>query len=203
MAHCPYGAEVCLTRQPAHLRALNVEADHAELTRLDLSFLAHRVFLVYYIGTGFELREEASSPPIEKSYEPDWAEIARSAYAVVAEQAGRLVGVAALTVSAWNRRGTVAHLYVGREWRAAGIGTQLMMALERGGAELGVRALWVETQNVNVAAVRFYESCGFMLCGLDTSLYDPELAPGETALYLSKAIGPRKVASVSGDAAAV
>lgn len=190
-------------RQPAQLRPLCVPADFAELARLDLSFQAHRVFVVQRRPTSFELIEQVSAPPVDGRYEVDWTELASAGYALVAEQAGRVVGVAALQVTEWNRRGTVAHLYVDRHSRGIGIGSQLVAALAHEGAARGVRALWVETQNVNLTAIRFYESCGFELCGLDMSLYDPVAVLNETAIYLSKAVAPPQAAPVSSDVAAV
>lgn len=173
-------------RHPAQLRPLDVPADYVELARLDLTYQAQSVYRVRRHPTGFDLVEEPASPPLDGRYEVDWAELVRSGCTLVAEHAGRLIGVAALQVTGWNRRGTVAHLYVDRQWRGRGIGTDLMAALEREGAARGVRALWVETQNVNLSAIRFYESCGFEICGLDMSLYDPAIVPAETAIYLSK-----------------
>ena len=177
-------------KQPAQLRLLSPPADFTALARLDLSFQAHRVFVVQRRPTTFDLLEEKASPPIDGRYEVDWTELARNTVALVAEQAGRVVGVGALQLSEWNRRGTVAHLYVDRECRGLGIGTQLVLALEREAAAHDARALSVETQNVNLAAIRFYESCGFELCGLDMSLYDPVVVQNQAAIYLSKAVAP-------------
>jgi len=51
------------------------------------------------------------------------------------------------------------------------------------GRRNGVRQLWLEIQNVNIAAVRAYRALGFQLVGLDTSLYDGDVAH-ETAFTL-------------------
>lgn len=67
----------------------------------------------------------------------DWAELGRIAHALVAEQAGRVVGVAGLTVTEWNRRGTVAHRYVDRSWRGKAMGSQ-MMAHWSGGLDMSL-----------------------------------------------------------------
>ena len=50
----------------------------------------------------------------------------------------------------------------------------------------GATRLWVETQNVNAPALAFYRRCGFALCGLDASLYEPTTVPDEIALFLVK-----------------
>jgi ribosomal protein S18 acetylase RimI-like enzyme len=49
------------------------------------------------------------------------------------------------------------------------------------------RCLWLETQNVNYAAIQFYQQLGFQWCGLDTTLYDSqESAAGEIALFFAR-----------------
>ena len=121
-----------------------------------------------------------------------WDELATSTEAIVALREGTLVGVAALEYVAWNRRGVVSHLYVDRATRQQGIGRRLLRELHARANALHARCLWVETQNVNAPAIRFYESCGFVFCGLDTSLYDPEDLGGETALFFALANAPER-----------
>jgi ribosomal protein S18 acetylase RimI-like enzyme len=51
---------------------------------------------------------------------------------------------------------------------------------------MGARCLWLETQNINYPAVRFYLHLGFQWCGLDRSLYEPgDPAASETALFFA------------------
>ena len=51
----------------------------------------------------------------------------------------------------------------------------------------GLRALAVETQNTNVAAIHFYRSCGFTLEGIDLSYYtNTDLEDGEIAIFLKR-----------------
>ena len=114
-----------------------------------------------------------------------WDDLATSNAAIVAERKGALIGVAALKYVAWNRRAVISHLYVDRAERGQGVGTALMRELRARSRVLHARCLWVETQNVNARAVRFYERCGFVLSGLDTSLYDPRDVVGETALFFT------------------
>lgn len=65
------------------------------------------------------------------------------------------------------------------------MGSALLRRLGEQARTVGARSLWLETQNVNLLAVRFYLSRGFRLCGLDETLYDPERLPGECALYFT------------------
>jgi GNAT superfamily N-acetyltransferase len=82
----------------------------------------------------------------------------------------------------------VSHRYVERAERGHGVGTGLLRELRDRARALHARHLWVETQNVNAPAIRFYERCGWTLSGLDTSLYDPRDIMGETALFFTSPI---------------
>ena len=69
-------------------------------------------------------------------------------------------------------------------WRGRGIGSALFQAAERWAAARGYRQLKVETQNINVAACRFYARQGCVLGGVDPLAY-PGL-PDETQLLWYK-----------------
>lgn len=50
-----------------------------------------------------------------------------------------------------------------------------------------MRAVVCETQNTNVAAIRFYRRMGFDIEGVDLSYYSNQDCPdGEVALFLKK-----------------
>ena len=103
----------------------------------------------------------------------------------------RVVGFLALRWEGWNRRAAIWHLYVTRDARRGGIGRKLLDEADAQARAAGLRCLWLEVTNVNLPAIRFYQRCGFRLCGLDASLYDPAgEAAGECALYLSRPIDP-------------
>ena len=78
------------------------------------------------------------------------------------------------------------HLYVDRRQRGRGVGRALLDEVVARARDAGMRALWLETQNVNVPAIRFYRRLGFRLAGLDDSLYDPADVPGEVALFFTR-----------------
>jgi ribosomal protein S18 acetylase RimI-like enzyme len=161
--------------------------DLAALERLDTSFTTNRIYRVAGNELGFRLVEERLEPPLRKDYGPlpqidD--RLAELEYALIAELDGELVGFGATEYEAWNRRAIVRHLYVAPEHRRAGIGMLLLSRLEGFARTAGARCLWLETQNVNVPAIRFYRRAGFRLCGLDESFYDPAAAgPDEVALF--------------------
>ena len=102
---------------------------------------------------------------------------------VIAEREGRALGLLAVNRSAWNRRAIVAHLYVDRAARKGGIGTAFIEEARAIAEAWGARSLWVETQNVNPAGIDFYRRRGFTFCGADISLYDPNLAGDEVAVF--------------------
>jgi ribosomal protein S18 acetylase RimI-like enzyme len=72
------------------------------------------------------------------------------------------------------------------ERRGKGIGRTLFEAAERWSSERGCKQLLVETQNVNVAACRFYAAVGCELRGIDRFAYSE--FPDETRLNWRKGI---------------
>jgi len=166
--------------------------DIPALSALDTSFLTNTVYRVAQEGLSFRLLEEAVTPPLQKQYpfDPsDPEERANWGHAVVAEAGERLVGFAAAQYMAWNCRAVIWHLYVAPDSRGRGVGTRLLNSVDDFARDVGARCLWLETQNVNVPAVRFYLRSGFTPCGLDTSLYDPDgSAGGEVALFFARAV---------------
>ena len=174
------------------IRAARWPQDMPALSALDTSFFTDTVYRVAQDGLSFRLLEEAATPPLYKSYpfDPsDPEERANWDHAVVAESEGRLVGFAAAEYMAWNRRAVIWHLYVAPDSRGQGVGTRLLDSVDDFARDMGARCLWLETQNVNAPAVRFYLRSGFTLCGLDTSLYDPDGAAGaEVALFLKRPV---------------
>ncbi len=174
----------------ASVRPVRWPDDQSALARIDRSFETDRVFRVTRDGLSFVVREEEASPPYRRTEPPiDVDELKSFAAVFVAERDGEVIGYGALQREDWNRRANVTAFYVDRASRGAGVGRALLEALATAAREAGMNRLWIETQDVNLPAFRFYLACGFMFCGLDTSLYDPDTrAGGETALYLTRPI---------------
>ena len=178
-------------RETVRLRPLEPAGDHDAIAGLDTAFVSGAVLdVVAAEPLGFALVERAARPPVRKRYALDPAELSAADHALVAERGARVVGVAAMSVRAWNGRAELSHLYVDAGARGTGVGRALLDAMRDHARRLGERCLWVETQNVNAPAIRFYRRHGFACCGLDTSLYDPRQLPGETAVFLALALDP-------------
>ncbi len=96
---------------------------------------------------------------------------------------GRLAGQVSLHRH-WNRFAWVEDLVVEPEYRRQGVGRALMERAVDWAKENGLPGIMLETQDIRVAACRFYERFGFVLAGFDHLLYRafPEDA-GEIALF--------------------
>jgi ribosomal protein S18 acetylase RimI-like enzyme len=170
------------------VRAADRAGDRARIARIDTSFQTDRVYRVTADPAGFRLDEEPADPPRTKAYPVAHEDLGEGL--VVAEDEGELVGFGEVVLEAWNRRATITHLYVAPSSRGTGVGTALLAALDRRARAGGARCLWLETQNINYPAIQFYRRSGFRLCGLDDTLYDPELdpttGPDEVALFFTR-----------------
>jgi len=153
--------------------------DRDALARLDLSFATDVVHAVERRGPlDFALVERRADPPLVKRYALDPDALVAAPHVMVAEWDGRVVGVASVAWQAWNRRAELSHLYVDAPARGRGVGAALLREADCAARALGARVLWVETQQVNAPAIRFYLRQRFTCCGLDTALYDDDREVG-------------------------
>lgn len=83
----------------------------------------------------------------------------------------------------WNHYGLIEDLSVARDYRNRGIGKKLMAAAMQWAKAGGMSGLMLETQDINLAACRFYERCGFQLGGVDVMLYGSLVDKKEQALF--------------------
>jgi ribosomal protein S18 acetylase RimI-like enzyme len=166
--------------------------DEAALSALDTAFETDKIYRLVREELSFRLIEETVNPPLRKQYpfRPDDLNERRNwSYTAIAEEEGTLAGFTAAEYAAWNRRTIIWHLYVMPSYRGRGVGTRLLDALDAFAQSMGARCLWLETQNVNYPAVRFYQRAGFRCCGLDESLYDPTgPAKEEIALFFVRPV---------------
>lgn len=173
----------------AAIRPARFPNDSVQLRALDRSFTTDRVYRIARTPWSFTLEEVPIQPPLRKDFplEGDLAEGREWEHCLVAESEGEVVGFAAFAHGRWNRRTELWHLYVGSSHRGQGIGRALIDAVLADARAAGMRCVWLETSTVAYPAIAFYRQVGFELCGLDTSLYDPDRMPTqEAALYFAR-----------------
>ncbi len=174
-----------------NIRGLRWPDDRDALLTLDTSFTTDRIYRVVATERWFGLEDSVISPPFHKVYDltDEVESLPQLDYVVVAELDTRLVGMAGLKFEAWNRRAVLWHLYLDPAYRQRGIGRALIDNVVAAAQEWQARCLWLETQNVNYAAIQFYRQLGFQWCGLDMALYDTEgPAVGEIALFFVRTL---------------
>jgi GNAT superfamily N-acetyltransferase len=154
-------------------------------------------------SAGFLLTERRLDAPYVKDYDAipgehpaGWAErFDVSRWGVIAAWvAGRRVGGAVVAfrtpgLEMLEGRDDLAVLWdirVAPQARGQGVGSALFRAVEAWARQRGCRQLKVETQNVNVAACRFYARQGFVLTSVHRDAY-PGL-PGEIQLLWYKSL---------------
>ncbi len=157
------------------------------LVPLGTSFTSDRSYRVTRTPSGFELTEEQLTRPLRKRYDliaalgsgrSPWDAVA------LAWTGGNVVGMAATTFEAWNRRQVLNELHVAPETRRRGLGRRLLQEVHRCARGNAAREIWVETQNVNAPAIAAYLRLGFHLTGVDVSRYAPP-HDDEVAIFLS------------------
>lgn len=177
-----------MARLPVIVQMAETQHDLDGISQIDRTYSTNRIYRVRRSELGFFLDEEPVSPPVQKTY-PDPSP-GVSDRLLVAVAGAEIVGYGELRFNSWNDRAEIEGLAVSGNFRGQGVGRSLVKALdERARQERSARCLWLETQNINYPAVRFYRRLGFRLCGLDETLYRPGmpgLVPGEVALYFSR-----------------
>lgn len=179
----------------------------AELARVPIAFTVDRVLDVAADAPldRRALRERALAEPYLKDYDAlagegpsQWARRfdVTSWGLLVAHADDRWVGGAVIACHTAGLRLLEGRTDLALLWdirvvpalRGRGIGAALFRAAETWAAARGYRQLKVETQNINVAACRFYARQGCVLGAVDHFAY-PEL-PGEVQLLWYKDLVP-------------
>ncbi|WP_282700526.1 GNAT family N-acetyltransferase [Streptomyces sp. CC219B] len=169
--------------------------DTEAIETLDGSFTTRTIFQVAVTESGFALQEIPVDPPIHKVFP---AEDTDSADASVTEEEDAnsrtfvavgadsgVVGFAAVSYAAWNRRLVIEDIEIAPAHRGRGLGRALLGHVVKFAGERGAGHIWLEVSNVNAPAIHAYRRMGFTFCGLDTTLYDGTPSSGEQALYMS------------------
>lgn len=171
------------------IRTIEMPADREQLALFDASFSTNSIYQVSTDGLSVDIFEQKLNVPLRKTYHLDDAEIDNADFSVAFECDEVIVGFATAKYEDWNRRVNITGIYVRPEHRGQGTGKALLDAVHGYARTTPARCLWLETQNVNYPAIRFYTKHGFTFCGFDTSLYDPEqMETREVAFYFCRDI---------------
>lgn len=143
--------------------------------------------------TTFELRLIALTQPYIKRWGKDldttqhWLALIQQGSSFAAFDDGECVAIAINETQNWNFSLSVQEFHVAPTHRGQGVGRLLMEAVADYARSQGLRVLVCETQSTNVPAIRFYRALGFVLDGLDLSLYSNQDYPdGEIAIYMKR-----------------
>ncbi|MEO8392681.1 MAG: GNAT family N-acetyltransferase [Chloroflexota bacterium] len=99
----------------------------------------------------------------------------------------RLIGIAVAEAQEWSNRLWLWEFHIAEAYRGMGVGRRLMDTLIERSRQAGLRAIFLETQNTNVGAIRFYRKMGFTLAGLNLALYSNQDYPdGEICLFMMR-----------------
>jgi ribosomal protein S18 acetylase RimI-like enzyme len=174
----------------ADIRHADFVQDAEVITALDTGFVTKAVYDVAVRGDAIVLNARILDAPLSKRFPLDDLQDPDRPYDVgwVAADEGRIVGFAAASFQAWNRRLVLWHLYVDTPARGLGLARRLVEAAQSHGVSLGARHVWLETSSLNAPGIAAYEAMGFSLTGADLTLYDGTPAEGETALFFSRPI---------------
>lgn len=107
----------------------------------------------------------------DKLYQPHWERAC--AWGIAGEQEGvrKLLACIETCPEEWSNRLMVTELWVHEKLRRQGIGHRLMAIAKEQAAVEGRRAIILETQSCNTAAIAFYEQEGFRMIGFDSCCY--------------------------------
>lgn len=172
------------------IRAAVLPEDAPGIGTIDTSFTTTQVYDVGVTPDAMQLSVKDLEAPLTKRFPLDDLDSPERPYdhAWVALDDERIVGFAATSFEPWNRRLTLWHLYVSPSHRGRGIARRLIEAVEVQGRARGARHVWLETSSFNIPGCAAYRALGFILTGVDLTLYDGTLAEGETALFFSRAL---------------
>lgn len=169
-------------------RPIDWRRDRRAILELDASFTTERVYRLEIKGLAAKLVEERLARPWAKKYDlGGMATAVKDAdFTRAAEFKGGMAGFMTVKCERWNHRAWLTHVYIAPQFRGVGIGTEFIERAVKFAKRKKARGVWLETQNYNFPAIRFYRRLGFEFCGFDRSLYDPEKVPGETAIFFAK-----------------
>lgn len=141
-------------------------------------------------GRVWTYEEELFSEPYIKTYPPD--ESTAEEYINSSEMEtflffdGDICAGQICVRENWNKFTFIEDISVKEKYRRKGIGTALLNRASLWSAEHNLNGLMLETQDINLAACRFYQKYGMRLGAADNMLYYNFSTHSETALFWYK-----------------
>lgn len=113
--------------------------------------------------------------------------IAKENFSFGAYDGDTLIGLAIAEPQTWNKSLFIHEFHVAKSHRCSGIGKRLMECAAEKARSAKLRIIICETQNTNVPAIEFYRKLGFVIEGVDISLYSNADYPnGEIAIFMKR-----------------
>lgn len=137
-------------------------------------FVVFGRILPKYENSQWQYTEELFAEPYIKHYDDEELDISyvndpdKAVYLYYERQA--CIGRIKLCAN-WNGFALIEDIAVAKDGRQKGIGTLLMNKAIEWAKQQKLLGLMLETQDINVAACRFYAKNGFQIGGVDTMLY--------------------------------
>ncbi len=152
------------------------EATTSLYNQIDNRYLVGELAAVRVARSGFSLdymplgKAEWRSYPPESLFTPQELLKRKDAVCFFAYLDGQPVGQA-VAAHHWNNLAMLWDIRVDVRRRRNGVGRALLEASKSWAVQHGLKGLMVETQDGNPVACQFYQSCGFVLGGVDRMLY--------------------------------
>ncbi|KXZ13715.1 GNAT family N-acetyltransferase [Bacillus nakamurai] len=155
------------------------KADQDQLIEIDDRFTVDSILVLSMENNKIHYTIE-NIPCYEKSYKDD-EQVEESpgfpAYIDYPDQAvygayidGQLAGQVTVKRN-WNEYAYIEDIKIDKKQRRQGIGRKLIEQVIQWAKKNKMPGIMLETQNINVKACQFYESCGFEIGGFDLCLY--------------------------------
>lgn len=151
--------------------------DEDQMINLDGSFIVDSILVLSLTGQRIEYtvkeilsykKSYADEPFVEGTIPGYIGNPDQIGYLAIAEN--QVVGRILLKRN-WNKYAYVEDIRVDARYRRYGIGRKLIEQAKRWAKDGGMPGIMLETQNNNVRACKFYESCGFVIGGFDSYVY--------------------------------
>jgi ribosomal protein S18 acetylase RimI-like enzyme len=174
------------------------QIDQSALQRLITGYETDEVYRVTRSETdaltAFELRLTALPRRFVKRYRhldsdtvQRYAAIVQAGCSFAAYVEGQCVALAIGEMQSWNASLIIWEFHVAPSHQGQGVGRRLMETVADHARSRRLRLLVCETQSTNVPAIRFYRALGFVLDGIDLSLYTNQDYPdGEIAIFMKR-----------------